>query len=215
LPHSTRASRTPPKIKPFNFLVTAHVRPFGHPTGVDPARFQLVAPYTLDARQWTKLAWLDHHTGRTYRLTTVGDAGGPGIARVKTFRDVVAEYRVHPEAKSAGPDGEPCGRATTGLLRRRDVVAARVRYIGKESNRIDEVDAELVHDEEDVSTEYVDPRRAGWQRDTLPRLGAVPTSALARELGVNVSTVKRWKAGAMTPHTRHREAIGRLLATKC
>ena len=30
------------QIKPFNFLLTAHVIPFGHPEGVDPEKFHLV-----------------------------------------------------------------------------------------------------------------------------------------------------------------------------
>jgi hypothetical protein len=33
------------QVKPFNFLSTCHVRPFGHPYGATPERFQLVAPY--------------------------------------------------------------------------------------------------------------------------------------------------------------------------
>jgi hypothetical protein len=185
------------QMKPFNFLLTAHVRPFGHPFGVDPTRFQLIAPYTSDAQQWTKLAWIDRDLGRTYRITTAGDTGGPGVARVKSYRDVLAEYRVHPEAKSAGPDGEPCGVTTTGLVGRRQIVAGRIRYVGKESNRLEDVDGGLVHDADEVSTEYVDPRRDLWVSETLPSLRLRSTAAIARELKVNVSTVKRWKAGRM------------------
>jgi hypothetical protein len=33
------------QIKPFNFLQTCHVSPFGHPAGVDPEKFHLVTPY--------------------------------------------------------------------------------------------------------------------------------------------------------------------------
>jgi DNA-binding transcriptional regulator YiaG len=188
-------------MKPFNFLLTAHVQPFDHPTGVDPTRFQLIAPYTSDARQWTKLGWIDRDSGRTYRITTAGAAGGgPGVARVKSYRDVITEYRLHPEAKSAGSDGTPCGATTTGLLVRRHIVAGRMRYIGKESTRLADVDAGFVHEADEVSTEYVDPRRDIWSTEILPRLREASTTAIARELGVNVSTVKRWKAGAQRAH---------------
>lgn len=54
---------------------------------------------------------------------------------VKTYRDVLGEYRTHPESKSLGPDGQPCNRATAGLLRRRPVKAAAIHHIGKESNK--------------------------------------------------------------------------------
>ena len=43
------------RIKPFNFLLAAHIAPFGHPRGADPARFQLIAPFTTDASRWTKM----------------------------------------------------------------------------------------------------------------------------------------------------------------
>jgi hypothetical protein len=33
------------QIKPFNFILSCHVAPFGHPSGADPERFHLIAPY--------------------------------------------------------------------------------------------------------------------------------------------------------------------------
>jgi hypothetical protein len=199
------------QIKPFNFLITAHVRAFGYPTGIDPTRFQLIAPYTLDARQWKKRPWLDHHSGGTFRITTTGEVGAPGIARVKTYRDVVAEYRIHPEAKSADPYGAPRGPGTVGLLQRRGVTAGRIRYIGKESNLVDEVDAGLIHDQDEVSLEYIDPRRDTWVMNLLPRLRAASSGAVARALGVNLSTVKRWKAGGQRPRPAQLRALAALL----
>jgi hypothetical protein len=47
------------KIKPFNFLLSCHVKPFGHPPGVDPKRFHLIAPYGYDSRRWLKQVWTD------------------------------------------------------------------------------------------------------------------------------------------------------------
>ena len=76
---------------------------------------------------------------------------------MQTYRDVLDEYRMHPEAKSAGPDGEACGPGTVGDLQRRAVHVGRIRYIGKESNQLEDVETGLVHDPDEVSTEYVDP----------------------------------------------------------
>ena len=42
------------QIKPFNFLLTCHVKALGHPIGSDPERFHLIAPYETDSRKWLK-----------------------------------------------------------------------------------------------------------------------------------------------------------------
>ena len=60
------------------------------------------------------------------------------MARVDTFADVLAKYETHPEAKSLGPNWEPCGRGTVGLLRRRPVTVGTIILIRKESNRLEE-----------------------------------------------------------------------------
>jgi hypothetical protein len=109
----------PDQVKPLNFLLAAHVRALGHPDGVDPARFQLIAPYERDVLKWTQLPWIDRHSGERFRIDATGDTGGLGVTRVQTYRDALAAFRTHPEAKSAEPNGRPSGRATVGLLGRR------------------------------------------------------------------------------------------------
>jgi len=47
------------RLKPFNFLLSCHVKQFGHPTGVDPERFHLVAPYELNSGRWAEMPWID------------------------------------------------------------------------------------------------------------------------------------------------------------
>jgi hypothetical protein len=82
--------------KPFNFLICPPVTPLGHPPGVDPQRFHLIAPYTKDARQWTKLHWTDIYSGETFAITTRDAVLGEETARVQTCRDVIGRYLVHP-----------------------------------------------------------------------------------------------------------------------
>lgn len=63
------------KIKPFNFMVTCHVKPLGHPPGVDPGRFHLIAPYQTDSREWLKNTWTDQYSGKDYKIITFGHHG--------------------------------------------------------------------------------------------------------------------------------------------
>ena len=158
------------QIKPFNFLLTCHVMPFGHPPGTDPQKFHLIAPYQPDPREWTKMEWIDQYSnqGKTYRITTIGHHGTRNTARVKTYGDVLQEYEFHPESKCADANGNPCSKQTVGLLERRHIRIEQIKYIGKESNTLEEVAAGLHHWEQNVYTEYPDPRRDEWQTKTLP-----------------------------------------------
>ncbi len=135
----------PDQIKPFNFLLTCHVRPLGHPRGVKPERFHLIAPYETDSRQWLTKNWIDQYSGKEYRITTVGSYGGSETARVKTYGDVLVEYEYHPESKCADADGNTCSKQTVGLLQRRHVRIDQIKYIGKESNSLEEVESGLIH----------------------------------------------------------------------
>ena len=47
---------------------------------------------------------------------------------------MMEEYIRHPEAKSLGPDGNPCKAETRGLLQRARIIAGGVRYIDKETS---------------------------------------------------------------------------------
>jgi hypothetical protein len=195
------------QIRPYNFLLAAHTATLGHPTGADPERFQLIAPYRRDARQWRKLRWTEYHTGHSYRITTTGQPT-PTTARVQTYRDVLADYRTHPEPKSLGPDGKPCDRATVGELRRRHVrPLPPISHIGKETNKHDERQANLGYDPEPL-TEYADPKRDVYATLVAPVLGEPPVREIAATTGVSTRTVERARAG----HTVRPEARDALTA---
>lgn len=46
---------------------------------------------------------------------------------------------MYQEPKGLGPDGRPCNRRTVGLLQRRPAVLDNLIYVGKETNRLEEV----------------------------------------------------------------------------
>lgn len=184
------------QIKPFNFILSCHVRPFGHPIGVDPEQFHLVAPYETDPRKWEKMQWIDQYskTGKRYRITASAPHGSRRVARVKSYGDVLREYEYHPEAKCAEADGKPCGKRTVGLLRRRHIAIDGFEYIGKESNKLEQVEEGGVPAESDVYTIYADPGRDEWKMKWLPMLRSTRVPKLL-EHGVSRATIYAIRRG--------------------
>lgn len=201
------------QIKPFNFLLTAHVIPFGHPEGVDPEKFHLVTPYDSDPRKWLDKEWIDHHSKKQFRITTQGYCGSRRIARVKTYGDVVTEYEFHPEAKCADALGNPCDRQTTGLLQRRHIKIDQIKCIGKESNSIESVESGQEHSEQNIYTEYADPKRTEWTAKILPALKKVPLILLVEECRGQLSrrAIIDLRAGKSRPHRKARELLVSIL----
>lgn len=201
------------QIKPFNFLLTCHVKGLGHPVGPAPAHFHLIAPYENNPTRWLKLDWINQYTGKTYRITTAGYHGSRNTARVKTIGEVLSEYEFHPEAKCADLDGKTCGKQTTGLLQRRHIRVEQIKYIGKESNSLDEVESGLIHSAQNVYTEYPDPRRDDWQINTLPALKGIPLNVLVKECKGKLSrrALIDLRAGRSRPHPKNQEKLAEIV----
>jgi hypothetical protein len=195
------------QVKPFNFLLTFHVRPFGHPKGADPEHFHLISSYNNKPSQWLKLEPIDQYTGNSYRITTSGHTGSARTALVKTYGDVLCEYEFHPESKCADAIGNPCEKQTVGLLQRRHVCIDQIKYIGKESNHLEDVDAGLVHSHESVYTEYVDPSRDEWNTKVLPELKSLPLAYLVSESELSRRALMDIRAGRSRPHPNNEKHL--------
>ena len=186
------------QIKPFNFILSCHIAPYGHPVGADAERFHLIAPYETDPRKWLALPWIDQYSGKQYRISTTVTTGTRQIARVKSYGDVLEDYEFHEEAKCADASGAPCDKQTVGLLQRRHVtIEWPPRFIGKESNKLEDVEEGSVPDVGDVYTEYPDPRRDGWLNKWLPMLQSAPVPQLLAQ-GVSRATIYAARAGRKT-----------------
>lgn len=148
------------------------------------------------------MRWIDQYTGKLYRITTNGSHGSRLSARVKTYGETVSEYAFHPEAKCADVDGNEGDKQTVGLLQRRHVAIDHIRYIGKESNRLEDVEAGLVHSELAAYTEYPDPRHDQWETQVLPLLKTVPASVVANMTSRSAERLcTRGMAGDRIPKT--------------
>jgi hypothetical protein len=199
------------QIKPFNFLLTCHVKALGHPIGIpDPEHFHLIAPYESDSRKWLKNEWIDQYseTGKSWHITTEGYYGTREAARVKTYGDVFTDYEFHAESKCADVNGNASGKSTVGVLQRRHVRIDQIKYIGKESNSLEEVEAGLIHSPENVYTEYPDPRRDEWEtkyRPVLKKPGVLEPvrreTGLSRRMLIDARTSKR------RPHPKNQKLI--------
>jgi len=187
------------QIKPFNFLLVATCDPFGHPPGVDPGRFLLIAAYDNHPKRWTELDWRNRYdpNGPGYRITT--DRNAPpaaDLAGVQSYADVLHQYRMHPEHKFNGPDGQPCGRNTAGVLRRRPVtLTSTARLIGKEANRLDDVQAGLINNLGDVLNQYSDPLCDDLHCLVMPVLDRYSGRELAAIVGTDRRTIDRIRDG--------------------
>jgi len=201
------------QIKPFNFLLACHVSPFGHPIGVRPERFQLISPYDTDPSKWLKKSWIDQYSGKEYRITTAGEHGNRQTARVQTYGDRFEEYEYHPEAKCADANGRVCDRRTIGLLGRRHVQIDQIRYIGKESNNLEEIKAGLEHSQENVYTEYLDPRRDEWETKIRPALQDARLGDLVRLCKGKISrrALIDLRAGRCRPHPRNHRLLASII----
>jgi hypothetical protein len=202
------------QIKPFNFLLVAHVKAGGHPAGVDAARFALVAPYEQDPRRWPRLEWRNVYDpgAGPYTITdeTLITRGGrplpPRRVGVKTYRDVLNAYRTHPEAKNLGPDGHPCKRTTKGYLSRRPVHALSITHIGNETNLLDEIQAGLIGSESETLVEYADPNRDTWPL-VLSVLRELPRQKTAAAAGIHRNRLADLLAGRSRPRPGTRERL--------
>jgi hypothetical protein len=132
---------------------------------------------------------------------------------VKTYGEVLDQYEVHPEAKCADAQGNPCGKETVGLLQRREVRIKKIKFIGKESNNLEEVAAGTIHSPEGTYTEYLNARRE-WNIEILPAFKKAPLKLLVQECRGRLSrrAIIDLRAGRSRPHRKTCELIVSILS---
>jgi hypothetical protein len=198
------------RTRPFGFFNSPTVRPFDTPIGEGGNSFHLVAPYESDATKWLRVEYTDIYSGEAFRITT----GMPAIrlAKVQTYVEHAQRYLHHPDPKRLGTDGRPCTRRTRRSLSSRHIDAFHVEQIGKETNRLEEVEVGLIHDAATVYTSYEARHRDPWMTIIVPALAAMPLAVLAGAGILGESALRETRRRAK-PHTRHRARLVALATT--
>jgi hypothetical protein len=185
------------RAKPSNFVLSPVIDPFGgHPVGVDPQAFTLIAPFASDPAKWQEMKWMNLYDGKTYQLAKPGSRL-PFQVEAQTYGDIVMEYRRHPEAKSLASDDSKCTKETSGLLRRTLVIAtSNFATIGKETNRKWEREDDISLLESDV-IEYRpnETNKLVMDADLQRKLQKLPTRPLAKVAHVSRERIRAAKRG--------------------
>lgn len=85
-------------------------------------------------------------------------------------------------------------------------------YIGKESNKLEEVQEGRIHDLEDVLHVWRHPDDGRWENEVIPKLKDVPRKKLAAAVGVSERTVSSWRQGNSRPRKKMLRRILEFLA---
>lgn len=126
---------------------------------------------------------------------------------------MITEYEFHPESKCADALENPCDRQTVGLLQRRHIKIEQIKCVGKESNSLENVEEGMIQSEQNVYTEYADPRRSEWITKIQPALKKPPLSILVKECGTRLSRREliELRAGQSRPHRKTKDLLVSIL----
>jgi hypothetical protein len=117
------------------------------------------------------------------------------------------------ETPKASAIEDTCDRQTTGLLQRRHIKIDQIKCVGKESNSLENVDEGMVHSEQNVYTEYADPKRSEWITKIQPALKQVKLAVLVKACGKRLSRreIIELRAGRKKPHRKTLELLVAIL----
>lgn len=120
-------------VKPYDFVLA----PIIVEDDLDPAERAekpiLITRFTKHSSEWLNATYYNVRTEEESRIA-VGKHR-KGCVQVKTYHQILHQYLYHAESQFAGPDGNPCGPWTRGVLQRRHILADTFRYCGKEFKR--------------------------------------------------------------------------------
>ena len=144
----------------------------------------LVCQFSSDQDRWIDLECINVHDGKKYRMVNCKkiDRIPENAVFPSQFARLLIDYQQHPEAKSLGPDGNPCKADTRGLLKRAHVIAGEIRYVGKETDRKWE-EGDEISILEFKTTEYGRSKKVIASEEIKKKILEVGINKCARESG--------------------------------
>ena len=99
------------------------------------------------------------------------------------------------------------------MLQRRHVKIDLIKCIGKESDSLESVDEGTVHSEQNVYTDYADPRRTEWIVKIQPALKKPKLEVLIEACGKRLCRreIIELRAGRKKPHRRTQNLLESIL----
>jgi hypothetical protein len=187
--HALKNLAKGPLMRPYNFMMLPQICRFGCPESVDPNTFTLITKFSSERDEWMRSKCINIYDYKSpvYELTDEYDFRK---ALPKNFFMLLDAYQNHPEAKSLGPDGNPCEFDTRGLLQRTHIFAKWPHiYLGKESDR---------HWEEGEDLSLLESKAIQYRRrgnavandEQLARIAEVPKREFMRR-GINQHTLEK------------------------
>jgi hypothetical protein len=208
--HALKNLAKGPLTRPNNFMMIPQIQRFGYPQDVDPNKCTFITSFSSERDKWMSSKCINIYDpqSRLYELAVEYD-GRFGVPQ--NFFMLLESYQNHPEAKSLGPNGEPCDSYTRGLLQRAHIVANwPPMYIGKESDKHWE-EGEDLSLLEFKTTEY---KRMGYAIATdeqLKQIAIIPKREFMRR-GINQHTLEKICSGEPVRVMKLMECLDRLEA---
>lgn len=199
------------RVKPFNFVSALYVEKQHKPI---KGQFQLIGPYVHLPELAPLQKWINQYDPESsYDISTMAEIFTETV-KVKTYGEVLADYLLHPESKFRDRNGEPCGPHTTGRLYRTKLILAGTDYIGKESNKVEQVvqgelaliDTQLKVSQEDIRWDQMHDR-------VFDVLSRYRDSENARLVGISAREYRNLKAGTHRPNNVTRTKIVKMAVT--
>lgn len=207
------------KARPYNFLLLPMVDPlFGYAFSRRAnEKILLICPFLSDQERWIDLECTNVHDGKQYRMVNCKDIDKIPENAVfpSQFARLLIDYREHPEAKSLGPDGNPCQADTRGLLKRASVVAGEIRYVGKETDRKWE-EGDEISLLEFAATEYGRKGRVVASAEVKAAIQNIGINKCARESGFDRKNfIRKLLRDIPVKRNSYREFVRWLEGYKC
>lgn len=127
------------QIKPHGFLIS--------PVVANPSLhgdMRLIGGFSIDATEWGDMDFIDirNPSSLDYKISTdltdlLDASRSYPVIGVKSYRDVVTNYSIHPEEKFTDSKGNVCGRMTRGVLHRHHLHIGAILHQGKETNDLE------------------------------------------------------------------------------